>query len=60
MESTGYRIVQTLNEVRARLATDDELARFDADPQLAPLHGRMVVEITHATYGSRASPWRRW
>jgi GntR family transcriptional regulator len=56
LEAAGYRIVRTLNEVRARMATGDELARFDADPQLAPLHGSVVIEITHATYGEQGEP----
>jgi hypothetical protein len=56
LESTGHRIVRTVNEARARLATEDELRAFGADPELAPLHGRVVIEVTHATYGQEDEP----
>jgi hypothetical protein len=33
-------------------ATDEELRAFGADPGLQPLHGRVVIEIVHGTYGA--------
>jgi hypothetical protein len=45
-------VLRTYNEARARLATDEELRAFGADPGLQPLHGQMVLEIIHGTYGA--------
>ena len=45
-------MLRTYNEARARLATDEELRAFGPDPSLQPLHGRVVIEITHGTYGA--------
>jgi hypothetical protein len=45
-------VLRTYNEARARLATDEELRAFGADPSLQPLHGQMVIEIIHGTYGA--------
>jgi GntR family transcriptional regulator len=56
LERAGHRIVRTVNEARARLATEDELRAFGADPELAPIHSRMVIEMTHATYGREDEP----
>jgi GntR family transcriptional regulator len=56
IEDAGHRITRTYNEVRSRLATDEELAIFGADPDLAPLAGRIVIEVTHATFGALAEP----
>lgn len=56
LEQAGYRIVRTQNEVRARLASNDELRAFGADPELAPRAGRIVIEMTHATYGEQGEP----
>jgi GntR family transcriptional regulator len=56
LERAGYRIVQTQNEVRARLASEEELHAFGADPDLAPRAGRIVMEMTHATYGEHGEP----
>jgi DNA-binding GntR family transcriptional regulator len=52
LEGAGHRVLRTYNEARARLATDEELLAFGVDPDLQPLHGRVVLEITHATYGT--------
>jgi GntR family transcriptional regulator len=51
LEDAGHRVLRTYNEARARLATDEELRAFGADPSLQPLHGQMVIEIIHGTYG---------
>jgi len=56
LEQAGYRIVGTQNEVRARLASEDERRAFGTDPELAPLEGRILVEMTHATYGEDGEP----
>ncbi len=56
LESIGRRIMRTVNEARARLATDDELRAFGADADLAPLDNRIVIEIVHATYGADDEP----
>jgi len=56
LESLGRRVMRTANEARARLATDDELRAFGADPDLAPLENRVVIEIIHATYGMDDEP----
>jgi GntR family transcriptional regulator len=56
LEGAGHRILRTYNEARARLATDEELGAFGADPALAPLESRVVIEITHATYGLDDEP----
>ena len=56
LEDAGHRIIRTYNEARSRLATDEELAAFGTDPALQPLAGRVVLEITHATYGLGDEP----
>jgi GntR family transcriptional regulator len=53
LEGAGHRVLRTYNEARARLATDEELQAFGADSGLQPLHGRVVLEITHGTYGAQ-------
>ena len=52
LEGAGHRVLRTYNEARARLATDEELRAFGADPSLQPLQSRLVLEITHGTYGA--------
>jgi GntR family transcriptional regulator len=52
LEGTGHRVLRTYNEARSRLATEEELRAFGADPSLQPLHARVVLEITHGTYGA--------
>src|SRR5829696_6789390 len=52
LEDAGHRVLRTYNEARARLATDEELRAFGADPRLQPLHGQIVLEIIHGTYGA--------
>lgn len=44
-----------LNEVRARLATPDELEAFQPYAELA-LSGRIVLELSHITYGNDDQP----
>jgi len=56
LEDVGHRILRTSNEARARLATEEELRAFGTDPALQPLAGRVVIEITHATYGIGDEP----
>jgi DNA-binding GntR family transcriptional regulator len=56
LEDAGHRIIRTSNEARSRLATDEELAAFGTDPALQPLAGRVVLEITHTTYGLGDEP----
>jgi GntR family transcriptional regulator len=56
LENAGHRVLRTYNEARSRLATDDELRAFGTDPNLAPLANRVVIEITHATYGLGDEP----
>jgi DNA-binding GntR family transcriptional regulator len=56
LESLGHRIARTINELRARPATTDELATFGVDPTTAPLASRIMIEITHATYGEAGEP----
>jgi GntR family transcriptional regulator len=56
LEQAGHRITRTYNEVRSRLATDEELAVFGPDADLTPLVGRIVIEITHATFGALDEP----
>ena len=56
LEDAGYRVTRTRNEVRARLATDEELRTFGPDPALVPLRGRIVVEVTHVTHGAGDEP----
>ena len=53
LEGAGHRVLRTYNEARARLATDEELQAFGVDSGLQPLHGRVVLEITHGTYGAQ-------
>jgi len=52
LEGAGHRVLRTYNEARSRLATEEELRAFGADPSLQPLHARVVLEITHGTYGA--------
>jgi DNA-binding GntR family transcriptional regulator len=52
LEATGHRVLRTYNEARSRLATDDERRAFGTDPNLKPLESRVVIEITHGTYGT--------
>jgi GntR family transcriptional regulator len=56
LEDAGYRILRTYNEARSRLATNEELRVFGTDPALQPLASRVVIEITHATYGIEDKP----
>jgi hypothetical protein len=56
LEDAGHRVLRTYNEARARLATDEELGVFGTDPALQPLANRVVIEITHATYGVGDEP----
>jgi GntR family transcriptional regulator len=56
LESAGHRIARTSNEIRARLADEDELRAFGLDPALDPLHGRIVLEVTYATYSTADEP----
>lgn len=56
LESAGHRIACTSNEVRARLASDEELRVLGPDPSLEPLRGRIVLEITYATYSTEHEP----
>ena len=56
LERTGHRIARTANEVRARLATCDELEAFDPDPSLEPLPSRIVLEVSHVTYSADDHP----
>jgi GntR family transcriptional regulator len=55
-EAAGHTITRTENEVRARLATTNELDRFGPDPALSPTRGRIVIEVTHATYDQHNNP----
>jgi hypothetical protein len=43
-------------EARSRLASDEELAVFGADPALQPLDGRVVIEVIHGTFGLGDEP----
>jgi DNA-binding GntR family transcriptional regulator len=52
LEGAGHRVLRTYNEARSRLATDEERRAFGTDPNLKPLEGRVVLEITHGTYGT--------
>jgi DNA-binding GntR family transcriptional regulator len=56
LESAGHRIARTSNEVRARLANEAELRVFGPDRALEPLRGRIVLEVTYATYGTDDEP----
>jgi GntR family transcriptional regulator len=56
LEDAGYRIIRTYNEARSRLATDQELDVFGTDHALQPLASRVVLEVTHATYGLGDEP----
>jgi hypothetical protein len=56
LEDAGHRVLRTYNEARARRATDEELRVFGTDPALQPLASRVVIEITHATYGIGDEP----
>ncbi len=56
LEEAGHRVLRTYNEARSRLASDQELAVFGADPALQPLDGRVVVEIIHGTFGLGEEP----
>lgn len=56
LEDAGHRVLRTSNEARSRLATEEELRTFGPDPALGPLRGRVVIEITHATYGVGDEP----
>jgi GntR family transcriptional regulator len=52
LEGAGHRVLRTYSEARSRLATEEELCAFGADPSLQPLHARVVLEITHGAYGA--------
>jgi DNA-binding GntR family transcriptional regulator len=56
LEGAGHRVLRTYNEARSRLASDEELAIFGADPALQPMDGRVVIEITHGTFGFGDEP----
>lgn len=56
LEDAGYLVTRTYNEVRSRLATRDELQAFGPDSALLPLNSRVVIEVTHATYGDHDQP----
>ena len=56
LEKAGFIIVRTMNEVRARIARDTESLAFGIDPQLSPLEERVVLELTHGTYGQMGEP----
>jgi GntR family transcriptional regulator len=56
LEAAGHQVLRTYNEARSRLATDEELRVFGIDPALQPLANRVVIEITHATYGVEDEP----
>jgi len=56
LERAGHRVTRTVNEVRARLATSDELDAFGADVSLHPVSGRVVIEVSHVTYGTADQP----
>jgi hypothetical protein len=56
LEGAGHRVLRTYNEARSRLASDEELATFGADPALQPLDGRVVIEIVHGTFGLGDEP----
>jgi GntR family transcriptional regulator len=56
LESSGHTVSRTENEVRARLASDEELDRFGPEQALNPAHGRIVIEVTHATYDQHDNP----
>jgi GntR family transcriptional regulator len=56
LEEAGRRVLRTYNEARSRLASDEELAVFGADPALQPLDGRVVIEIIHGTFGLGEEP----
>jgi DNA-binding GntR family transcriptional regulator len=52
LERGGHRIMRTYNEVRSQLANSEELAAFGPDPELLPLHSRVMITVTRATYGA--------
>jgi GntR family transcriptional regulator len=56
IERAGHRIMRTVNEVRARPATGEELEAFGTDSSLKPLSGRIVLEVSHVTYGTAEQP----
>ncbi|MEA2291965.1 MAG: GntR family transcriptional regulator [Solirubrobacteraceae bacterium] len=56
LERAGHSIARTVNEVRARLATADEVDAFTPDGSLQPLVGRVVLEVSHITYGADDQP----
>jgi GntR family transcriptional regulator len=56
LERAGLRIVRTANEVRARLATPEELDAFGTDTSLQAVAGRVVLEVSHITYGAADQP----
>jgi GntR family transcriptional regulator len=56
LESAGYGVARTRNQVRCRLATGEELRALGPEPALLPLRGRIVVEVTHLTLGARGEP----
>ncbi|HET7517224.1 MAG TPA: hypothetical protein VFN05_05945 [Actinomycetes bacterium] len=56
LEEAGRHVLRTYNEARSRLARDEELAVFGADPALQPLDGRVVIEIIHGTFGLGDEP----
>ncbi len=56
LENAGHSIVRTSNEMRARLASPEELEAFGPDPLLDPLTNRIMIEIVHATYGEDTEP----
>lgn len=56
LESLGHRISHTVNEVRARLASAEEVERFGPDAAVEPLIGRIMLEVTHVVYGQDGDP----
>ncbi len=56
LETAGFIIVRTMNEVRARIARDVESIAFGIDPELSRLEERVVLELTHGTYGHEGEP----
>jgi GntR family transcriptional regulator len=56
LQRAGHPVVRARTEVRARLATDDELRAFGPERGLRPLTARIVVEITRVRLGERDQP----
>lgn len=56
LESLGHRIARTVNEVRARPATSEELATFGVDMNRLSPEAGIVIEVTHAVYGEAGEP----